>query len=211
VFQGHVPAAALDLPFYRFMELDLWAVPSIFSRTGYTGEDGFEIYFHPQHAKWMWEKLLSVGQAANLAPVGLGARDTLRLEMNYCLYGNDIDDTTSPIEAGLQWTVKLDKGEFLGRDAMLAQKQAGVRRRLVAFEMLDRSIPRHGSEISESGAVLGPVTSGTFGPSLKKGIGMAYVPPDKSKIGTEFSLKQRGAEAPARVVKKPFYTGGSHR
>ncbi|HVP39994.1 MAG TPA: glycine cleavage system aminomethyltransferase GcvT [Candidatus Saccharimonadales bacterium] len=211
VFRGHLPGEALALPFYRFTELDLWAVPCIFSRTGYTGEDGFEIYFHPQHARWMWEKILTVGQAQGIGPVGLGARDTLRLEMNYCLYGNDIDETTTPLEAGLQWTVRLDKGEFLGREPMLRQREAGVPRKLVAFEMLDRSIPRHGSELAGDGAPLGPVTSGTFSPSLKKGIGMGYVPAARSAVGTAVQLRQRGALAPGRIVKKPFYTQASHK
>ncbi|MBI5838320.1 MAG: glycine cleavage system aminomethyltransferase GcvT [Candidatus Eisenbacteria bacterium] len=211
LFRGHVAEAALQLPFYRFAELDLWAVPSIFSRTGYTGEDGFEIYFHPQHAKWIWEKVLGVGAAHGIGPVGLGARDTLRLEMNYCLYGNDIDETTTPLEAGLQWTVRLDKGEFLGGAPMRAQRDAGVPRKLVAFEMLDRAIPRHGSELAAGGAVLGPVTSGTFSPTLRKGIGMGYVPAAHSKLGTEIAVRQRGTESPAKIVRKPFYTEATHK
>ncbi len=211
VFRGHVSREALELGFYRFTELDLWAVPSIFSRTGYTGEDGFEVYFHPQHARWMWEKLLEVGAAAGLAPVGLGARDTLRLEVNYCLYGNDIDETTTPLEAGLAWTVKLDKGDFLGREAMLRQKEQGVPRRLVAFEMQERAIPRQGSDLVSGGSALGKVTSGTYGPSVKKGIGMGYVPSSHSKVGGELQLLQRGQESPARVVKKPFYNGGTRK
>jgi aminomethyltransferase len=211
LFRGHVPDAALALPFYRFTELDLWAVPCIFSRTGYTGEDGFEIYFHPQHARWMWEKIMEVGKPHGIGPIGLGARDTLRLEMNYCLYGNDIDETTTPLEAGLQWTVRLDKGDFLGREPMLRQRESGLPRKLVAFEMLDRTIPRHGSELAAAGNAVGVVTSGTFAPSLKQGVGMGYVPAALSKLGSEIQVRQRGVDAPARVVKKPFYTKASHR
>ncbi len=212
VFRGHVSDEALTLPYYRFTELDLWAVPSIFSRTGYTGEDGFEIYFHPQHAKWMWEKILAVGAPFGIGPVGLGARDTLRLEVNYCLYGNDIDATTSPLEAGLQWTVRLEKGDFIGRDALLQQKAEGLRRRLVAFEMItERSIPRHGSELASGASKVGEVTSGTHSPTLKKGIGMGYVATEHSKIGTALTLRQRGTEAAAQIVKKPFYTHGTRK
>ena len=211
VFRGHVDDEALKIPYYRFAELDLWAVPSIFSRTGYTGEDGFEIYFHPQHAKWMWEKILDVGEPFGIGPVGLGARDTLRLEVNYNLYGNDMDDTTSPLEAGLAWTVRLDKGDFLGREAMLTQKAAGVSRRLVAFEMAERAIPRHGSDLAANGAGIGTVTSGTFSPSLKKGIGMGYVDAEHSKTGLSLTLRQRGAEAAGQIVKKPFYTHGTRK
>ena len=170
-----------DLPLesiatYRFREGVVAGVPCIVSRTGYTGEDGFELYCPPDRAEHLWNALLEAGQPAGLVPAGLGARDTLRTEMKYALYGNDIDDAHTPLEAGLGWIVKLDKGEFVGRAALAEQKAAGVRRKLVGFEMREPGIPRHGYFLLKDGQRVGEVTSGTQGPTVKKAIGIGYVP-----------------------------------
>src|SRR5689334_21718974 len=161
VLRGHVPAAAMELDYYRFMTGALFGVPATISRTGYTGEDGFELYFHPSHASVVWRGLTGAGSAHGLELIGLGARDTLRLEMGYMLYGNDIDDTTTPLEAGLGWTVKLAKGEFHGREVLQRQKTAGVSRKLVGFQLDGRRVPRHGMRIMSGGRAVGVVTSGT--------------------------------------------------
>src|SRR5207245_3148038 len=148
VLRDHAPARVLELGYYRFAEASAFGVPALISRTGYTGEDGFEIYFDPGAAAAVWEGLIVAGRDAGLEPVGLGARDTLRLEVGYMLYGNDIDDTTTPLEAGLAWTVKLAKGDFLGRDVMLKQKAEGLSRRLVGFQLDGRRVPRHGMKVA---------------------------------------------------------------
>jgi len=175
------------------------------SRTGYTGEDGFEIAAPWDAAPRVWDALLEAGRGDGLVPAGLGARDTLRLEAGYMLYGNDIDETTTPLEAPLGWTVKLDKGEFIGRDALARQKQEGVRRRLVGFEMLERAIPRRGYPLLAGGERVGQVTSGTFGPWVNRSIGMGYVAVAQARPGTELAVEIRGRPARAAVVKLPFY------
>ena len=175
------------------------------SRTGYTGEDGFEIGCPWAAAPRLWATLLEAGRADGLLPAGLGARDTLRLEAGYMLYGADIDETTTPLEAPLGWTVKLDKGEFVGREALARQKREGVRRRLVGFEVLERAIPRHGYPLRAGGAPVGRVTSGTFGPWVGKSIGMGYVGVEHARPGTRLGVEIRGREVPAVVVKLPFY------
>jgi len=175
------------------------------SRTGYTGEDGFEVGCPWDAAPRAWDALLETGGPDGLVPVGLGARDTLRLEAAYMLYGNDIDETTTPLEAPLSWTVKLDKGEFIGRDVLLRQKQEGVRRKLAGFEMLERAIPRHGYALVANAATIGRVTSGTFGPWVEKGIGLGYIPPEQVRPGTAIGVEIRGRPARAAVVKLPFY------
>jgi glycine cleavage system T protein (aminomethyltransferase) len=182
----------------------------LISRTGYTGEDGFELYVDNQRAGALWDRLLEAGASRGIVPIGLAARDTLRFEMGYCLYGNDIDEATSPLEAGLGWTVKLDKGDFLGREALVAQKKQGVPRRLVGLKPDDeRAIPRHGYAIQSGGHPMGEVTSGTFAPSLGRGLGMGYVESSLAVPGARVEIDVRGKAAPAVVTKLPFYTKGS--
>jgi aminomethyltransferase len=175
------------------------------SRTGYTGEDGFEIACPWDSAPVVWSALVEAGRAHGLVPVGLGARDTLRLEAGFMLYGQDIDETTSPLEAPLSWTVKLEKGDFLGREALARQQAGGVSRRLVGLETVERAIPRHGYAITVNGQHAGEVTSGTFSPTLRKPVGMGYVPASLSEPGTAVSVEVRGKATPAYVVKLPFY------
>src|SRR5215475_14341043 len=169
---------------YHFREGAVAGVPCIISRTGYTGEDGFELYCPPDRAETLWNALLEAGRADGLVPAGLGARDTLRTEMKYALYGNDIDDAHTPLEAGLGWIVKMDKGEFVGRAALAAQKAAGIQRKLVGFEMREAGIPRHGYPLRKDGQRVGEVTSGTMGPTVKKAIGIGYVPTELAAEAT---------------------------
>ncbi len=189
------------MKYYRFGKGKVDGVAAIVSRTGYTGEDGFEVYVSPEHSTRIMRKII----AAGAKPCGLGARDTLRLEAKMALYGNDIDHTTTPLEADLGWIVKLDKGDFNGRDVLRRENAEGVRRRLVGFEMVDRGIARHGYPVVDGSQEIGVVTSGTHSPTLKKAIGLAYVPPDKTAQGSEFAVLIRGKETRARVVPTPFY------
>jgi aminomethyltransferase len=175
------------------------------ARTGYTGEDGFEIFLPAGAADIVWTAIHAEGEKYGLANIGLGARDTLRLEMKYCLYGNDIDDSTNPLEAGLGWVTKLDKGEFVGRDAILRAKEAGISRRLVGLRVADR-IARQHYPVLHGGVVVGEVTSGSRGPSIEQNIAIAYVPVELAKVGTSLVVDVRGKEAAAEVVKTPFYT-----
>jgi len=177
----------------------------IVARTGYTGEDGFEVFLPAGAADLVWNAVQSAGQKYGLVNVGLGARDTLRLEMKYALYGNDITDDTSPLEAGLAWVTKLDKGDFVGRDAIVAQKAAGVPRRLVGLEVSER-IARPHSPVLHEGVVVGEVTSGTRGPSVEKNVALAYVPVALATLGTRLQVDIRGKIAEAVVSKTPFYT-----
>ena len=195
----HTPLA--DIKYYRFAKGNVEGVPAIISRTGYTGEDGFEVYVAPDEAPAIMKKLIDAGAK----PCGLGARDTLRLEAKMALYGNDIDHTTTPLEADLGWIVKLDKGDFSGRDVLQREKSEGPKRKLVGFEMVDRGIARHGYSIVDGKEEIGVVTSGTHSPTLKKAIGLAYLPPDKAVPGSEFVVLIRGKETRARVVQTPFY------
>ncbi|HTQ45469.1 MAG TPA: glycine cleavage system aminomethyltransferase GcvT [Polyangiaceae bacterium] len=211
VLRDHVPAAALELGYYRFTTGSLFGVPGTISRTGYTGEDGFELYFGAEHGARVWEEIVAAGRPHGLELIGLGARDTLRLEMGYMLYGNDIDDTTSPLEAGLGWTVKLQKGDFHGRDVLVRQKSEGLKRRLVGFQLEGRRVPRHGMSLLAQGRTVGLVTSGTFSPSLERPIGMGYVETALAAVGTPLEIQAGGASLPARVTARPFYTRGSHR
>jgi aminomethyltransferase len=197
--------------YYHCLTERVGGYPALISRTGYTGEDGFEIYCDPTHGQAVWEALMESGLRFDIQPIGLGARDTLRLEMKYALYGNDIDRTTNPLEAGLGWVVKVDKADFVGREALLNIKKEGVSRKLVGFETDGKIFPRQGVPISKEGRRIGRVTSGTFSPSLEKGIGMGYVPPEYAKTGTEIELTIRTKEIPAGVVKTPFYKEGSHK
>jgi aminomethyltransferase len=193
------------LKYYRFTFGPVNGVHCLIARTGYTGEDGFEIYFEPQHSEKLWNDLMNGGAPDGMIPCGLGARNTLRLEAGMCLYGHEIDDTTTPLEAGLGWITKLDKREFLGRDVLAKQKEQGVTRTLVGFEMLGRQPGRDGCTVSAGGKAVGRVTSGSPAPFLKKNIGMAYVPPGMEKAGTELNIGIRGSEVPAKIVPLPFY------
>ena len=179
----------------------------IISATGYTGSGGFEIYCKNNEVEQIWNKVFEAGEQYGIKPIGLAARDTLRLEMGYCLYGNDIDDSTSPIEAGLGWITKFTK-DFVNSKELLKQKEQGTTRRLVGFELLDRGIPRKGYDILDSqGNNIGVVTSGTMSPSLEKGIGMGYVHTDHKAIGNQIYISIRKNSIPATIVKLPFYKG----
>ncbi len=198
----------VDVPaigYYHFSRGHVAGVPGIISRTGYTGEDGFELYLPAARTEEVWERLLAEGKGDGVAPIGLGARDTLRLEMKYALYGNDIDETTNALEAGLGWVVKPAKGEFVGRTAIEAARAAGLRRRLVGFEMVERAVARHGYPILHDGAAVGVVTSGSYGPSVDKYIGMGYVPAALAPVGSAIAVEVRGRAQSARVVKTPFH------
>lgn len=193
-----------EIKFYWFQEGELGGVPMIISRTGYTGEPGFELYFDVQHSRAIWDKIFSAGKEFNISPIGLGARDSLRLEKKYCLYGNDIDQTTNPLEAGLGWITKLEKPSFIGKEALLKVKEAGLRRKLVGFEVEGRVIPRHGYKVMKDGKEIGAVTSGAYSPVLEKNIGLAYVSIKNAEVGSMIEIDARGREAIARIVKTPF-------
>lgn len=202
------PLADVDLSemqYYHFATGQVAGVTGVVSRTGYTGEDGFELYLPAGDAPRVWNALREAGDPAGLVPVGLGARDTLRLESAFMLYGNDIDASTSPLEAGLGWTVKLGEQDFLGREVIEHQKASGVARRLVQLEMLDRAIPRQHYPVWSNGERIGEMTSGTFSPTFGHGVGLAYVRPEYAKSGTNVEIEVRGERHPARVVKKPLY------
>lgn len=199
-----------DMEYYTFKKLTFAGVPDvIFATTGYTGSGGCEIYMANEDAPKIWNAVFEAGKEFGIKPIGLAARDTLRLEMGYCLYGNDIDDTTSPIEAGLGWITKFtDAKDFINKPQLLKHKQEGTVRRLVGFEMVDKGIPRHGYEITDAGGrQIGVVTSGTMGPSVKIPVGMGYVPTALSKEGSEIYIKVREKILKAKVVKFPFYKG----
>jgi aminomethyltransferase len=195
-----------SMEYYTFVKGQFAGVDNVLiSATGYTGAGGFEIYFDNEHADKIWDAIFEAGASLGIKPIGLGARDTLRLEMGFCLYGNDIDDNTSPIEAGLGWITKFTK-EFTNSEALKAEKEAGVKSKLVGFEMIDRGIPRHDYEIVDAEAqVIGRVTSGTQSPSLQKAIGMGYVNKEFAKEGTEIYISIRNNKIKAKVVKFPFY------
>lgn len=193
------------LGYYRCAPGAVAGVPAIISRTGYTGEDGFELYLAAAQTEPVWTALVEAGRGDGVARVGLGARDTLRLEMRYALYGNDIDQTTNPLEAGLGWVVKPAKGDFIGRDAIEKVRAAGIARRLVGLEMTERAVPRHGHPVVKDGATVGVVTSGSYGPSVDRAIAMAYVASAHAAVGTELAVEIRGQARPARVVKTPFH------
>jgi aminomethyltransferase len=191
---------------YRFTEGEVAGVRCTIARTGYTGEDGFELFCPPEAAPKLWDALLEAGAPEGLAPAGLGARDSLRLEMAYRLYGNDMDETRTPLEAGLAWVVKLDKGDFVGREALRRQKEAGLSRKLVGFTLTEPGIPRHGYRVLHAGAAVGEVTSGTKSPTLQLPIGLAYVPAALAAEGSTFAVEIRGRPVAARVVKTPFHS-----
>ncbi|WJJ95380.1 glycine cleavage system aminomethyltransferase GcvT [Algibacter luteus] len=196
------------IKFYNFVVGDFAGIEHvIISATGYTGSGGFEIYCKNTEVKQIWDKVLEAGADYGIKPIGLAARDTLRLEMGYCLYGNDIDDTTSPIEAGLGWITKFTK-DFTNSEALKAEKERGPERKLIAFELDERGIPRHGYDIVDgNGNKIGVVTSGTMSPSLGKGIGLGYVPPVFADVNSKINIQIRKNAIPATVVKLPFYKG----
>jgi aminomethyltransferase len=206
------PLTAVDLDsirYYRFDTGDVVGHSALIARTGYTGEDGFELYVRPDLAPKIWSAIIDAGGPHGLIPAGLGARDTLRLEAGMSLYGQDIDHTTTPYEAGLGWIVKLDKGDFIGRDVLEQQHEHGVERKLAGFEMIDRGIARHGHEVRltrDAAEPAGHVTSGTRLPTLGKAMGMAYLPVEATDVGREFFVVIRGQTARARVVELPFYS-----
>lgn len=210
LLQSMVDADVLELSYYRFQDTTVLDVPTLVSRTGYTGEDGFELYFPGEHANRFWRHLHEKGESFSLRPCGLGARDLLRLEMGFCLYGNDIDRTTNPLEAGLGWTVKMKKPDFIGKPALQEIKTAGLERRLVGFEVEGRRIARHGMDVIQDGEKIGIVTSGTYSPSLSKGIGMAYVPDERRQEGSRFGVSTGRTELDVRVVSRPIYHGAFH-
>ena len=206
------PLTAIELDgieYYTFANGEVAGVRATISRTGYTGEDGFELFLPPRQAGTVWSELLAAGDAHGLRPAGLGARDTLRLEAGMRLSGTDMDETTTLLEAGLGWTVGWEKESFIGRDALLAQKRTGPSRKLVGFEMLDRGVARHGHAVHAGADRVGRVTSGTVTPHLRKAIGMAYVPIELAARDTELSIDVRGRRLRARVVRMPFYRRAS--
>ena len=197
-----------EIKYYWFTTGEVAGVRVTVSRTGYTGEDGYEVFVPPASAERVWDAILAAGKTAGVIPVGLGARDTLRLEASMRLYGNDMDETTTMLEADLGWIVGWKKEEFVGADVLRRQKQEGVGRKLAGFEVLDRAIARHGYDVYVAGQKAGVVTSGTQTPYLKKAIGMAYLPTEATASGTEFAIDVRGRRVKARVVPMPFYKRG---
>jgi aminomethyltransferase len=201
VTSGELPA----LRYYWFCRAKCCGVEGLLARTGYTGEDGFEFYFSPVESERVWSQLLEAGKPEGLIAVGLGARNTLRLEAAYPLYGHELDKETTLLEANLGWICKLDKGEFLGRDALLKQRQQGTPKKLVGFEMTERAIARDGYSVLVDGQAVGRVTSGSYAPYLKKNIGLAYLPPKHAEVGLEIQIDIRGKAVSARQVPLPFY------
>lgn len=202
------PLCSVDLAsiaYYRFRRGTIAGVPMIISRTGYTGELGFELYFEAaaENAGAVWDAIFASGKPHGITPVGLGARDTLRLEMGFCLYGNDIDQTTNPLEAGLGWITKMKKGDFMGREALATAERDGLKRKLVGFVLPEKNLARHGFPLKAGGTVVGAVTSGTFSPVLQRGIGMGYVS-GNAAAGTTISAEIRGRDIPAEIVTVPF-------
>jgi aminomethyltransferase len=195
------------LQLHHVCEATVGSVPMLIARTGYTGELGYELYLDADRIGELWERLMKQGAANGLKPAGLGARDLLRLEMGYLLYGNDIGEDRTPLEAGADWTVSFEKGEFIGRASLYAQKEKGLSRRLVGFELLEKAVPRHGCTIHSATELelIGEVTSGNLSPLLQKGIGLGYLPPRYAEPGTPISIDIRGKAVPAQVVTIPFY------
>ena len=195
-----------EIVYYHCLPGAVSGIDCVISRTGYTGEDGFELYCDSGAVVDLWNKLLAAGAPAGLLPAGLGARDTLRLEAAYCLYGHELTEQITPLEAGLGWTVKLDKGaDFVGRDALAAQKQNGLPYKLIGIELTERGVPRAGYPLLRDGKPVGELTSGTMAPTLNKPIGLGYVTPDAAAVGTELAVEIRGKAIPAVVVALPFY------
>jgi aminomethyltransferase len=205
IVQSLTKAALSRVRTYWFTEGEVAGTPCIIARTGYTGEDGFELFCAPDKATGLWDAITEAGRTAGITPAGLGARDSLRLESCYRLYGNDMDQTTTPLEAGLGWIVKLDKGNFRGRAVLVEQKEKGLPRQIVGFKLKDKGIARHDYPVLDGGIAVGKVTSGTLGPTVKEAVGMAYVPPRLAKVGTAIQIEIRGKPVAAEVAKMPFY------
>ncbi|HAQ41696.1 MAG TPA: glycine cleavage system aminomethyltransferase GcvT [Clostridiales bacterium] len=196
-----------EIEFYHFKDnVEVGGIKALVSRTGYTGEDGFELYFASAEGPKMWELLLETGKEDGLVPAGLGARDTLRFEAALPLYGQELDNDITPLEAGLGFCVKLAKDDFIGRDALAAQKAEGLKRKVAGFEMVDRGIPRSHYEVYADGKKIGYVTTGSFSPTLKKNIGLALIDAEYAKVGTEIEISVRNRNLKAIIIKKPFYT-----
>lgn len=209
ILQSLTDTSLEGIGYYRFALGTVAGIDGIISRTGYTGEDGFELYIPAAQGMKLWNALMEAGQDKGLIPTGLGCRDSLRLEMGYALYGNDLDEEHTPLESGLGWITKLDKGEFIGRDVLVKQKEEGVGRKLVGFKLTEKGFPRHGYPITSQDQDVGVVTSGVVSPSLGEGVGMGYVPVELSKTGTEIGIRIRNRIIPAVVQRPPFYTEGS--
>jgi len=203
------PDALETLAFYHHTTIKSEEIEFLCTRTGYTGELGYELYVKNEDVELLWDRLFLTGSQYGMKPIGLGARDTLRMEMKYCLYGNDIDETTNPLESGLGWITKLDKKNFIGQEAIQQNKKNGLTRKLVGFEMKERSIPRNGYNILVNGNVTGTVTSGCYSPSLGKGIGLGYVKLEHASIGPGIDVDIRGKLVPAEVVETPFWKNGT--
>jgi aminomethyltransferase len=207
ILQGITALDLAAIRYYHFAEGQVGGHPAMVARMGYTGEDGFEIFVAPEHAEAVWRLLLETGRERGLIPAGLGARDTLRLEARMCLYGNDMDESTTLVEAGLGWMVSFDeaKGDYPGRSVLEEQKKNGPPRKLVGFEIVGRGIARHGYPVCLGTEEVGTVTSGTYAPFLQKSIGLCYLPAAKAAVGTDFDVEIRGRRVPAKVVPTPFY------
>jgi len=205
ILQGVTDHMLDRIPYYWSQKVRVDGIECRVSRTGYTGEDGFEIFCDPDHALHLWNRLLVTGHELGILPCGLAARNTTRLEAAFRLYGHDMDDSTTPLEAGLGWVVKLAKGDFIGRDALERQKREGLKRKLVGFEVLDRAPARDGYPILIGSQEVGQVASGSPAPFLGKNIGLAYLPIENCAVGTDISISIRGRAVPARVVETPFY------
>ncbi len=205
MLEGLTSTDLTAIRYYAFEQGEVAGRPAIISRTGYTGENGFELYLAPEDTQPVWDRLLEVGGPEGLVPAGLGARDTLRLEAAMALYGHEIDDSITPLEAGLQWVVKLEAADFIGRQALVEMKEAGLARKLVGFNVEGRGIARQGHKVVADGEEVGFVTSGTFSPTLEKALGMAHVPVSMAATGTTVSLDIRGKVVPAVIVDLPFY------
>ena len=203
ILASETDADVRSLPSFGVTHGRVAGVRATLARTGYTGEDGFEVFVTNADAPKVWDALLAAGRGDGIKPIGLGARDTLRLEARFSLYGNDIDETTDPIEAGLGWTCKLEKN-FTGRDVIAAKKAEGPTRKIAGL-VVEGGVARHGHEVTDDGAVVGRVTSGTYGPTVEKNIALAYVPTPLSKVGTSLGVRIRGKDVPATVVRTPFY------
>jgi len=206
ILQQSTPLPLDTLRRNQILRTRVAGVEALVARTGYTGEDGFELYLRAADALQVWRTLLEVGQPDGLLPVGLAARDSLRFEACFPLYGHELRPDITPLQAGLGWAVALKKAHFIGRDALLKERLEGVPRTLVGFEMLDRGVPRHGMTVFIQGEPLGWVTSGLYAPTLDRFLGLAFVPPDKSALGTEISIELRGQPRRAQIIKRPFYT-----
>jgi aminomethyltransferase len=202
---------AKALGFYEAFETGSGEDWTLVPRTGYTGEDGFEIYVRPSRALDLWDRVFDAGASEGIRAIGLGARDTLRLEMGYCLYGNDIDETTNPLEAGIGWTVRLDKKDFIGKDALVRVKESGLKRKLLGLLLDGERIARHGFAVERAGAAAGVVTSGSMGISLKRPVAMAYLEGEAAAVGSRVDVKVRGEAIPAQVASRPMYGNGSVR